>query len=139
MRYSIDVGGISDVTRAVAREMDDASTAIVAALAAVDTSYSHQSYTDFLSVAQDLDLVGGGQNPDVSEDLDSTIYPREGDGTIVFSTGSRYPGYLPTPGARLAVADPDALLDNHNLIATRSTDNIEVLQQIEYRLEAGVR
>ena len=104
-----------------------------------DTSYSHQSYTDFLSVAQDLDLVGGGQNPDVSEGFDSTIYPREGDGTIVFSTGSRYPGYLPTPEARLDVADPDALLDNHNLIATRSTDNIKVLQQIEYRLKAGVR
>ena len=40
MRYSVDVGGISDVTRAVAREMDDASVAIVAALAAADVALS---------------------------------------------------------------------------------------------------
>lgn len=104
-----------------------------------DTTYSHQSYTDFLSVAQDLDVVGGGNNPDVSDDFDSTIYSRDGDWTLVLPTGSQYPGTLPTSGADLDVTTLSGLVDNHNLVATSQTDNLSVLQQIDGRLSRGTR
>ena len=82
MRYSIDVGGISDVTRVVAREMDDASAAIVAALAAADVALS--------AVSSEGGLAGA---------LSAAVDPRR-------STG---PNAVARAGALTAVAQANAL------------------------------
>jgi hypothetical protein len=103
--------------------------------ASSDTTYSHQSYRDFLSEFQDLGLVGEGRNPDVSPDFDSTVYSREGDWELVLPTGSQYPGSLPTPPASLDMTNYPVA--NHNLVATSQTDNFAVLRRIEERIKAG--
>jgi hypothetical protein len=45
------------------------------------TNYYHWSYTDFLSVARDLGLVGEGNVPDTNPYFESTVYERDNDRT----------------------------------------------------------
>ncbi|NYF15983.1 hypothetical protein HDC37_000797 [Microbacterium sp. AK009] len=97
-----------------------------------ETVYTHQSYTDFLSIAQDLGAVGGGNVPDENDAFTSTVYEREGDFDL----------YLPSPSYPSVPTGPPPFIPatihperNHSLIAGTSAENIAVLDRIRDRIE----
>ena len=99
-----------------------------------DTQYSHQSYRDFLSIAQYSGMVGGGNNPSGSPDFDSEILTREGDFTWYVSDGDPQGMSLqPPPGFDVTV-HPQR---NHELIASQEAENLGVLDSIYQRIGVG--
>ncbi|WP_226533893.1 hypothetical protein [Microbacterium paraoxydans] len=94
------------------------------------TEYAHYSYTDILSMGQDLGLVWDGRNPDADPAFDSTIYTREGDFDLPLYSGTGpYTGMPPMDPAPTIPASTTAM-DNHNLIATDKPDNRRVLWDV---------
>jgi hypothetical protein len=90
------------------------------------THYCDFSYDDVLQVAQRAGLVGKGNVP--------RAHP-------AFEHGEYYPApgdvYLPTPsGHTERHSNPADLLDNHNLIATKSKANDQALLDIDRRVRS---
>jgi hypothetical protein len=88
------------------------------------TEYSHHSYVDLLSVAQDLPggPVGGGRNPDVTPGFNVHLYQGPDDHLLGFG------------GENGILDDAGVLLENHNLVATTKEDNEDVLRNIELEI-----
>ncbi|WP_314451526.1 hypothetical protein [uncultured Microbacterium sp.] len=83
------------------------------------TTYFHWSYTDFLSMAQDMGWVGEGRNPDVTPGFTSRVYDRPGDFDVPLG-GDLAPFLIPDgPSIRISL-DPFA---NHQLIASARPEN----------------
>lgn len=101
--------------------------------AAGDTDYYHWSYTDFLSVAQDLGLVGEGNVPDTDPDFESTIYERDNDRTVYLPTTTN--PYSPSPAAELQAATPSGLVDNHSLMASQLPENLRALRDMRAAMQ----
>ncbi|MBM3714916.1 MAG: hypothetical protein FJW64_04140 [Actinobacteria bacterium] len=87
-----------------------------------DTRYSHWSYVDGLSVAQDFLPVGEGRNPDVVSSFDSHVFELPGDFKVSFQDPT-----VPDPTFVPLTTHP---LRNHNLIASSSRENEHVLASI---------
>jgi hypothetical protein len=99
-----------------------------------DTQYSHQSYRDFLSMAQYSGMVGGGNNPSGSPDFHFEILTREGDSTWYVPDGDPQGMSLqPPPGFDVTV-HPQR---NHELIASQEAENLGVLDSIYERIRVG--
>jgi|GEM_PF-2950808 len=96
------------------------------------TQYTHQTYTDFLSVAQDLGLVGGGHDPGTDPGFISTTYPRPGDFTARLPPPE--PPVVGMAGEPLELALTTELVANHSLIASSHPDNFDVLDRIAGRI-----
>ncbi|WP_285136977.1 hypothetical protein [Microbacterium sp. lyk4-40-TSB-66] len=97
------------------------------------TEYFHWSYTDFLSMAQDLGWVGGGRNPDVMPGFQSRIYDRPGDYDAPFG-GELAPFIAPdNPSVRMSL-DPFA---SHQLIASDGPENRLALDDIRDAILKG--
>lgn len=97
-----------------------------------DTGYYHWSYTDFLSVAQDFGLVGGGNVPDTDPDFTSKIYDSPEDSTIYIPTTAN--PWAPTPAGEIRSATRAGLTENHALIATQEDRNLEALRDMRLRM-----
>lgn len=94
--------------------------------AASTTRYSHWSYTDFLSVAQDLGWVGEGRNPDVTPAFKKHLFARPGDYDMRLG-GELAPFVCPVgPPLRL----PASPLENHDLIVEVSSENLPLLNSL---------
>ncbi|MFC4138091.1 MULTISPECIES: hypothetical protein [unclassified Microbacterium] len=94
------------------------------------TEYAHYSYTDILSMGQDLGLVWNGRNPDADPAFDSTVYERDGDFDLPLYSGTS--PYTGTPTANPAPTIPASTkaMDNHNLIATNKPENRRGLESV---------
>lgn len=140
--YQVGIGHSWGLANITASEVADARYDQVESLAGAylptgwepspGTVYTHQSYTDFLSIAQDLGAVGGGNVPDENEAFTSNVYEREGDFDL----------YLPSPGHPSVPASSPPFIPatiyperNHSLIAGASAENIAVLDRIRDRIE----
>ncbi|WZH35969.1 MAG: hypothetical protein PIR02_14525 [Microbacterium enclense] len=94
------------------------------------TSYSHWSYTDALSMAQDALLVSAGRAPDTVTAFDSHIYERTTDADVPLG-GDLAPFLDPDgPSQRVSLSP----LGNHNLIAEVSDENRIALNDLKERL-----
>ncbi|MDF2991689.1 MAG: hypothetical protein K0S37_2203 [Microbacterium sp.] len=94
------------------------------------TSYSHWSYTDALSMAQDALLVSAGRAPDTVPVFESHIYETPTD-TDVPLGGDLAPFLEPDgPSQRVSLSP----LSNHNLIAEVSADNIGPMNDLRKKL-----
>ncbi|MBB3158686.1 hypothetical protein FHS07_002382 [Microbacterium proteolyticum] len=83
------------------------------------TTYFHWSYTDFLSMAQDVGWVGNGRNPDVTPGFETHIYDRPGDFTVPLG-GELAPFLDPHgPSVRMSLSP----LENHQLIVSDRPEN----------------
>lgn len=103
-----------------------------------DTQYSHQTYRDFLSIFQDMGVVGEGRNPDVTEPFASSTYDRPGDFTWYLPDGSSGPGGISVPsGPPPGIDVTTSPVENHSLIASDNAENLFVLDAIEARREKG--
>lgn len=90
------------------------------------TEYYHWSYTDFLSIAQDLGWVGDGRNPDVMPGFERHIFERPGDYEVPLG-GDLAPFLGPNgPSVRISLSP----LGNHQLITESSEDNAPVLNRL---------
>jgi hypothetical protein len=94
------------------------------------TSYSHWSYTDALSMAQDGLLVNAGRAPDTVPVFESHIYERRTDTEIPL--GGDLAPFLDPDGPSLRVSLTP--LSNHNLIAGISDDNIGPLNDLRKKI-----
>ncbi|WP_148272898.1 hypothetical protein [Microbacterium testaceum] len=91
------------------------------------TSYSHWSYTDALSMAQDGMLVNAGRAPDTVSAFESHIYERKTDAEVPLG-GDLAPFLYPDgPTLRVSLSP----LANHNLIAGVSEENKNVLNDLK--------
>ncbi|MEV7827778.1 hypothetical protein [Microbacterium enclense] len=90
------------------------------------TTYSHWSYTDFLSMAQDAGLVGSGRNPDVTPGFVSRIYDRPGDYDV--RLGSELAPFLDPNGPSLRISTTP--FENHQLIVSDRAENRLALDDI---------
>ncbi|MCI9858127.1 hypothetical protein [Microbacterium proteolyticum] len=90
------------------------------------TTYFHWSYTDFLSMAQDLGWVGDGRNPDVVPGFEIRIYDRPGDYSIPL--GGELAPFLDPDGPSLKVSS--APFENHQLIVSSRPENRLALDDI---------
>jgi hypothetical protein len=102
-----------------------------------ETQYSHQTYRDFLSIFQDLGVVGEGNNPDVSDDFASSTYPRDGDLQLYLPDGSSSPSTVVPSGPPPSLDVTSHPVENHNDIASSRRENLFVLDAIQQRLEKG--
>lgn len=94
------------------------------------TSYSHWSYTDALSMAQDAMLVGAGRAPDTVPAFESHIYERPTDVDVLLG-GDLAPFLTPDgPSQRVSLSP----LANHSLIAGVSEENKNALNDLKERL-----
>jgi hypothetical protein len=99
--------------------------------------YHHQSYTVFLSIFQDIGVVGERRNPDVTPGIESLIIKREGDFTIYLPS----PGGVSTSGIGAPPQAPvgiDATVNpeyNHTLVASSHDDNRLVLDRVLGRVQ----
>jgi hypothetical protein len=94
------------------------------------TSYSHWSYTDALSMAQDAMLVGAGRAPDAVPAFESHIYERPTDVDVLLG-GDLAPFVTPDgPSQRVSLSP----LANHSLIAGVSEENKNALNDLKERL-----
>lgn len=83
------------------------------------TMYFHWSYTDFLSMAQDVGLVGEGRNPDTTPGFSTHIYDRPGDYDVPL--GGDLAPFLHPDGPSIRVSsDPFA---SHLLIVSDQQEN----------------
>lgn len=94
------------------------------------TTYSHFSYRDALSMAQQTGTVWGGHNPGTSADFIQHQYSRDGDFEVVIpSPGAPYPGAMSTTPPAELLGSTDAM-GNHNLIASGAADNWDALNDV---------
>jgi hypothetical protein len=94
------------------------------------TSYSHWSYTDALSMAQDGMFVNAGRAPDTVSAFQSHIYMRKTDAEVPLG-GDLAPFLYPDgPSLRVSLSP----LANHNLIAGVSEENKNALNDLKERL-----
>ncbi|WP_153001305.1 hypothetical protein [Microbacterium testaceum] len=90
------------------------------------TAYTHWSYTDFLSMAQDAGWVGGGRNPDTTPAFESHLYERPSD-MVVPLGGDLAPFLTPEgPSVRISMSP----FENHQLIVATSQENAPVLNSL---------
>jgi hypothetical protein len=83
------------------------------------TTYFHWSYTDFLSMAQDMGWVGEGRNPDVTPGFETHVYERPGDFNVPLG-GELAPFLDPNgPSVRMSLSP----LENHQLIVSDEPEN----------------
>ncbi|WP_153004143.1 hypothetical protein [Microbacterium testaceum] len=94
------------------------------------TSYSHWSYTDALSMAQDGMLVNAGRAPDSVSAFQSHLYERKTDAEVPL--GGDLAPFLDPDGPSLRVSLSP--LANHNLIAGVSGDNIGPLNDLRKKI-----
>ncbi|SDO74718.1 hypothetical protein SAMN04487788_0693 [Microbacterium testaceum StLB037] len=93
------------------------------------TSYNHWSYTDALSMAQQLGVVWDGQNPNTHAAFDSHVYAREGDFVVPIGDPEvpRVEGMgIEQPTFRGSLSP----VENHNLIASGRAENLQALEEI---------
>ena len=95
-----------------------------------NTAYSHYTYTDFLAVAKNLDLVGSGNIPDTNAAFAKPLgdpIPTDGDWTLT----------LPTSSSPYAASEPvripmnTDLAGTHSLVASSDNENLAVLRSVQ--------
>ncbi|MFT3797003.1 hypothetical protein [Microbacterium sp.] len=99
------------------------------------TVYSHFSYRDALSMAQQSGVVWEGNNPGASADFVQHQYARDGDYRLLLptSTAPYAGGVSVTPPAEFLGSTH--ALDNHNLIASDDPENARVLRDVRDTLK----
>ncbi|MCM3614248.1 hypothetical protein M3672_07310 [Microbacterium enclense] len=98
------------------------------------TRYSHWSYTDFLSMAQDAGLVGEGRNPDTEPGFDSHIYDLPGDYDMPL--GGDLAPFLDPNGPSLRISSNP--FGSHELIVSDQPENFRPREDIRNSiLEVG--
>lgn len=98
-----------------------------------NTAYSHYTYTDFLTVAKELDLVGAGNIPDTNAAIAKPLgdpIPTHGDWTLALPTGSS--PYVASEPVRIPM-NLD-LAGTHSLVASVDHANQSVLDSVLERL-----
>lgn len=85
------------------------------------TVYSHWSYTDFLSIAQDFGLVGDGRNPDVTPEFQRHVFDRPGDYDVPL--GGDLAPFLDADGPSVRVSVN--AMENHQLIVSTRPENLQ--------------
>jgi len=99
------------------------------------TTYFHWSYTDFLSMAQDVGLVGEARNPDTTPGFQSRIYDRPGDYDVPL--GGELAPFLDPDGPSIRISlDPFA---NHQLISSAQPENYQTAAAISEAMMEGQR
>lgn len=97
------------------------------------TDYSHWSYTDFLSIAQDLGWVGDGRNPDVTPEFEHHVFERPGDFDVPLG-GDLAPFLDPNgPSVRISVSP----MENHQLIVSTRPENLRAREAIYTEVVEG--
>ncbi|MDQ1076540.1 MULTISPECIES: hypothetical protein [Microbacterium] len=90
------------------------------------TDYTHWSYTDFLSMAQDAGWVGEGRNPDATPAFESHLYERPSD--MVVPLGGDLAPFLDPEGPSVRISLSP--FQNHQLIVDTSQENAPVLNSL---------
>lgn len=99
------------------------------------TEYSHWSYTDFLSIAQDLGWVGDGRNPDVTPEFERHVFERPGDYEVPLG-GDLAPFLDPNgPSVRISMSP----MENHQLIVSTRPENQRAREAIFTQIVEGRR
>lgn len=99
------------------------------------TNYFHWSYTDFLSMAQDVGLVGEGRNPDEIPDFSTRIYDRPGDYDVPL--GGDLAPFLDPGGPSLRVSsDP---ISAHLLIVSDQQENSRPREDIRNSIREALK
>ncbi|KQR24919.1 hypothetical protein [Microbacterium sp. Leaf151] len=99
------------------------------------TKYFHWSYTDFLSMAQDVGLVGEGRNPDATPDFSTHIYDRPGDYDVPL--GGDLAPFLDPGGPSIRVSsDP---IGSHLLIVSDQQENTRPREDIRNSIREARR
>ena len=95
-----------------------------------NTAYSHYTYTDFLTVAKELDLVGAGNIPDTNPAFAKPLgdpIPTHGDWTLTLPTSSS--PYVASEPVRIPMNTD--LAGTHSLVASSDNDNLAILRSVQ--------
>ena len=95
-----------------------------------DSEYFHWGYTDALSIAQETGAVWDGRIPANDSSFTSHIFGRQGDFSLYLPSGSPPGTAVISPQPPPSIPMTTRPIENHNLIASDSIENREVLRDI---------